>query len=131
MSDSRPGMAPEARTAAGSIRGLAALPDDARLWIFGASRPLGEQDAALLISSTRRFLEEWAAHGRALAVAFEWLHNRFLLVAVDEDRAAASGCSTAVPSGSGPRRASSALGAASFGGWRSAERLTVTRSSST
>jgi hypothetical protein len=44
--------APEARTAAGSIRGLAALPDDARLWIFGASRPLGEQDAALLISST-------------------------------------------------------------------------------
>jgi len=93
MSDSRPGMAPEARTVAGSIRGLAALPDDARLWIFGASRPLGEQDAASLISSTQRFLEEWAAHGRALAVAFEWLHNRFLLVAVHEDRAAASGCS--------------------------------------
>lgn len=93
MSDSRPGMAPEARTTAGSIRGLAALPDDARLWIFGASRSLGEQDAASLISSTQRFLEEWAAHGRALAVAFEWLHNRFLLVAIDEDRAAASGCS--------------------------------------
>ena len=68
MSDSRPGMAPEARTAAGSIRGLAALPDDARLWIFGASRPLGEQDAALLISSTQRSLEEWAAHGRPLAI---------------------------------------------------------------
>ena len=93
MSDSRPGMAPEAKTAAGSIRGLAGLPDDARLWIFGASRPLDEQEATSLISSTQRFLEEWAAHGRALAVAFEWLHNRFLLVAVDEDRAAASGCS--------------------------------------
>jgi hypothetical protein len=69
------------------------LPDDARLWIFGASRPLAAEEASRLDEETARFLEGWAAHGEELAGAFEWRYDRFLIIAVDERRAAASGCS--------------------------------------
>ena len=39
------------------------LPDDARLWVFAAARPLdGEQQRALLARADA-FLDRWAAHG--------------------------------------------------------------------
>lgn len=72
---------------------LADLPDDARLWAFGASRPLTEPERDRLADSTSRFLSRWAAHGSALTAGFELVDDRFLLIAVDERRAAASGCS--------------------------------------
>jgi len=72
---------------------LADLPDAARLWAFGADRQIREEEHDRLIETTRSFVERWAAHGEALAAAFELLHGRFLLVAVDENQGAASGCS--------------------------------------
>lgn len=39
------------------------------------------------------FVEEWTAHRRELTAGFAWRDHRFLLVAVDESRASASGCS--------------------------------------
>jgi hypothetical protein len=69
------------------------LPDDARLWIFGANRPVAAEEASRLDEETARFLEEWAAHGEELAAAFDWRYERFLIIALDERRAAASGCS--------------------------------------
>ncbi|MEN8145928.1 MAG: hypothetical protein ABFS14_13400 [Gemmatimonadota bacterium] len=39
------------------------------------------------------FLDGWAAHGEALAAGFCVLEGRFLLIAVDEAAAGASGCS--------------------------------------
>ncbi len=72
---------------------LTGLPDRARLWTFGADRPLAAEEHDRLIEATGRFIEKWAAHGEALAAAFELRHDRFLLIAVDEREAAASGCS--------------------------------------
>jgi hypothetical protein len=69
------------------------LPDDARLWVFGANRPLAGQEASRLNEQTARFLEGWAAHGEELAAAFDWRYDRFLIIALDERQAAASGCS--------------------------------------
>ncbi len=69
------------------------LPDDSRLWIFGANRPLTAEEASRLDEETARFLEEWAAHGEELAAAFDWRYDRFLIIALDERKAAASGCS--------------------------------------
>jgi hypothetical protein len=69
------------------------LPDDARVWIFGANRPLAAEEASRLDEKTARFLEGWAAHGEELAAAFDWRYDRFLIIALDERRAAASGCS--------------------------------------
>lgn len=69
------------------------LPDDARLWIFGANRPLDAGEVSRLNEETARFLEGWAAHGEELAAAFDWRYDRFLIIALDEQHAAASGCS--------------------------------------
>jgi hypothetical protein len=42
---------------------------------------------------TARFLEGWATHGEELVAGFDWRYDRFLIIALDERRAAASGCS--------------------------------------
>lgn len=69
------------------------LPDASRVWIYGAHRVPETREAARLLDEIRRFLEEWAAHGRPLRAGFAWRYHHFLLVAVDESRASASGCS--------------------------------------
>jgi hypothetical protein len=69
------------------------LPDDARVWVFGAGRRLSEEEASHLLTRVDDFLERWAAHGQPLTCARDWRHGRFLLVAVDERSAPPSGCS--------------------------------------
>lgn len=76
-----------------SVVRLEALPDDARLWVFGADRGLERAEARRLAERMRTFLEEWTAHRRELRAAFDLLEDRFLVVAADESRAPASGCS--------------------------------------
>ena len=70
-----------------------ALPDHGRLWVFPASRPLTEQEQSRLLGEVDGFLEAWAAHGRPLEAACELIEDRFLLIGVDVDVAAPSGCS--------------------------------------
>lgn len=70
-----------------------ALPDHGRLWVFPASRTLSEAESATLLEAVDGFLEQWAAHGVALQSARELREGQFLVVAVDEDVEAPSGCS--------------------------------------
>ncbi|MCE2454376.1 MAG: hypothetical protein J4G12_00950 [Gemmatimonadetes bacterium] len=72
---------------------LSALSPRSRLWVFPSDTGLGEDAASALLGEVDAFLPEWAAHGRALRSGRELYENRFLVVAVDEDRSAASGCS--------------------------------------
>lgn len=76
-----------------SLHALDELPDPARLWIFGADRRPGPEPTARVLDRTRSFLEEWTAHSRELAAGLDWRRRRFLLVALDESRVPASGCS--------------------------------------
>lgn len=69
------------------------LPDDSRVWIWGAHDVPDADEAARLLDASRRFLEDWAAHGEALRAALDWRRHRFLHLAVDESRATPSGCS--------------------------------------
>lgn len=46
-----------------------------------------------LEQQTNEFCRHWQAHGRPLRAAAMLLHNRFLIVAVDETHGSASGCS--------------------------------------
>ncbi len=39
------------------------------------------------------FIADWAAHGASLNASFDVLYNRFIIIAVDEKQAMASGCS--------------------------------------
>jgi hypothetical protein len=69
------------------------LPDDSRLWVFGAGRRLSAAESAAVLERVDEFLTAWAAHGEPLTCGRAWRHDRFLLVAVDERSVPPSGCS--------------------------------------
>lgn len=69
------------------------LPDHGRLWVFPATRPLGADERVRLLTEVDGFLQSWAAHGAALSSARELRDDAFLLIGVDEDAEAPSGCS--------------------------------------
>lgn len=69
------------------------LPDHGRAWVFPAARPLHAAEQHRLLGEVDAFLDEWAAHGRALRSGRELLEACFLVVGVDEDASRPSGCS--------------------------------------
>jgi len=69
------------------------LPDSARVWVYGADKPLDAQSEKTLLSAVDEFLGRWAAHGSPLHSARRWDDGRFLTIAVDSTREGASGCS--------------------------------------
>jgi hypothetical protein len=69
------------------------LPDHGRLWVFPASRRLSLDESARLLSEADAFLDGWAAHGAPLVSGRVMVEGHFLLVGVDEDAEAPSGCS--------------------------------------
>jgi len=70
-----------------------ALPDHGRLWVFPASRDLSDAESETLLGAVDGFLASWSAHGAPLRSARELVERRFLLVGVDVDAEAPSGCS--------------------------------------
>jgi len=72
---------------------LSPLPDDSRVWVFGASRPLTDAEISRVDSALGDFLPGWAAHGAPLRTGHAVIERRFLVVAVDERSVGASGCS--------------------------------------
>ena len=69
------------------------LPDDARLWVFAASHPIGADGETDLLSTVDEWLRGWQAHGAPLLCAREWRESRFLAIGVDQNTEGASGCS--------------------------------------
>lgn len=69
------------------------LPDDSRIWIYQANRKLSEEEAAEILRKTNDFLTQWTAHGDTLEAGAELRYNRFLVIGLNQDKVAASGCS--------------------------------------
>ena len=69
------------------------LPDSSRIWVFASDRPVTGAAADRLLGEVDRFLEQWQAHGAPLRCGRLWRDDRFLVVAVDQASADASGCS--------------------------------------
>ena len=69
------------------------LPDTARIWIFGAEKPLDSSQVQKLTENMGLFLEQWTAHKRELNPSWEVRHNQFIVIGLDESTLAASGCS--------------------------------------
>lgn len=69
------------------------LPDSARVWIFGSNALLADEGAKALLKGVDHYLADWKAHGAPLTVSREWRDGRFLVVAVDQSSAGATGCS--------------------------------------
>lgn len=69
------------------------MPGDARLWIYQADRPFTEIEISSIESGLVHLCETWAAHGSPLRTSFRLEYGLFILLAVDERSAGASGCS--------------------------------------
>jgi len=69
------------------------LPNHGRLWVFPATRDLSEAEADRCLEAVDDFLASWSAHGAPLRSGRELRDQRFLLVGVDVDAEAPSGCS--------------------------------------
>jgi hypothetical protein len=67
--------------------------DDARIWIFQADRELNVTEITKIENALSSFLLNWNAHGTVLSAAFEVRNAFHLIIALDESKAGASGCS--------------------------------------
>ncbi len=83
----------EATQTANQVTSLEGMSDDARIWIFQSSRPLVGEARVKVSTTLITFLKDWAAHGKQLFAAFEIHHDQFIVIAVDEAIAQATGCS--------------------------------------
>ncbi len=72
---------------------LSDLPTTARVWVYQSDRKLTDNEVSMLTMKGHEFVAGWAAHGSQLAAGFEVFENIFMVLAVDEQQAAASGCS--------------------------------------
>lgn len=66
---------------------------ESRIWIYGADRELTKSETELLRRKLQGFVSEWVSHRKELKAGADVLHNRFVVLAVDESQAEASGCS--------------------------------------
>ena len=64
-----------------------------RIWIFQSNTPFSPKQEAYLTTSLKQFLADWNTHGSAMHTDFEITLNQVVVVAADEDKMAASGCS--------------------------------------
>lgn len=69
------------------------LPPTARVWVFQSNRPFSASEIAAIESRLRDFTERWNVHGSALNTSFTIEHGQFIILAADESRQTASGCS--------------------------------------
>ena len=75
------------------MRSIQHLAAHSRVWVYQANRFLSKEEVGTISTALSEFIESWNAHGAALYAGFEIVSNRFVVLAVDEEKALASGCS--------------------------------------
>lgn len=69
------------------------IPQDARIWVYQANRQLTDNEANTVENYLKPAVNQWAAHGASLLASATVLYNRFVIIALDQNMNAASGCS--------------------------------------
>jgi hypothetical protein len=69
------------------------LNDDARIWIFQSTNYLEFEKVERISARLMNFLNDWQAHSKDLMASFTIIHDRFIVVALDEASYQATGCS--------------------------------------
>jgi hypothetical protein len=69
------------------------LPDDSRIWIYQSNKTLNESHLETISAKLHQFINEWSAHEQPLKASFTILHNRFVIIGVDESYCMLTGCS--------------------------------------
>ncbi|MDA9125719.1 ABC transporter ATPase [Flavobacteriaceae bacterium] len=69
------------------------LPETARIWIYQCNRSFSDSELEEISKKISVFLEGWSAHGADLKSGFEIKYKRFIVIALDQQMNAATGCS--------------------------------------
>ena len=69
------------------------LPETSRVWVYQANRSFSEEEHTELRSLLDEFITQWTAHGSQLKAGYDLPYNRFIVIALDQSLASASGCS--------------------------------------
>lgn len=72
---------------------IANFPSSAKVWVYQSGRFLSDNEVTAIQEAIDTFARQWTSHNLQLRAAGEVLHNRFIVLAVDESQAGASGCS--------------------------------------
>ncbi len=64
-----------------------------RVWVYTASRALTEEETQKMEQALDEFCYGWTAHDQQLHASGLVMHNRYVILVVDETQAGASGCS--------------------------------------
>lgn len=69
------------------------LPETSKVWIYQASRSFTENELEEITSKLNTFIENWTAHGSDLQSGYEIKYKRFIIIGLNQNLNAASGCS--------------------------------------
>ena len=69
------------------------LPEESRIWIYQANRSFSEDELSQLEVQLNTFIEAWTAHGKDLQAGYKIVYKRFIVIALNQDLNAATGCS--------------------------------------
>ena len=69
------------------------LPDNSRLWVYAAERQLTNEQEEYILKSISDHIQGWESHKVPLTAGVNILENHFIVVALDESKNVASGCS--------------------------------------
>ena len=64
-----------------------------RVWVFQSDRALVEEVQVSIDKELTSFIEKWSTHGSQMHASHTLLYDCFVIIAADEQRQAASGCS--------------------------------------
>jgi hypothetical protein len=66
---------------------------ESRVWVYQSNRPFTKEEKSNIEVNLNNFVAGWAAHGSQLVAKAEIVNDYFIVLAVDENTAMASGCS--------------------------------------
>lgn len=69
------------------------LPEESRIWIYQSNRKFSDAEMTEIEEALQDFLKDWAAHGTNLESSYLLKYNRFIVLAVNQEIQAATGCS--------------------------------------
>ncbi|MGV9003918.1 ABC transporter ATPase [Flavobacterium sp.] len=69
------------------------LPEESKIWIYQSNRKFSDEEIAEIENNLQSFVESWSAHGTGLEASFQLKYNRFIILAVNQEVQAPTGCS--------------------------------------
>ena len=69
------------------------ISDESKVWIYSSEKKLNMNQIEYIENKISNHLVNWQSHKKDIEAALQIVENRFLIIAVDETKVSASGCS--------------------------------------